>query len=494
MSSDLSGIAHGSKQTASTPGHVLLDGVTLKHEQIAQIVRCAKPVKVSNAARKRAKRAHRIALQAASRRPIYAQSTGVGANKAVHVSKDEVAGHGARLVRSHAGGTGPVVDSEIARAMLVVRLNQLAVGGSGVKPDILVALEQALNNGLTPQIHRFGAIGTSDMTALASTALCLMGDRPWQGGSMPPCTIDTAGAMAFMSSSAATLGEAALACHDMTRCLRAQLQIAALSFIALGGNVEALQEPVHTAHPYPGQQVTATKLRRLLRTVPAHRARRIQDPFCLRALPQVHGATSDALARLEQVLEVELNSSSENPLVDIESGDMYHNGNFHAIQVCLALDTLRAAAYNTASLTAARISAFMEPELTSLRPFLAGGPDGSSGLLIAEYAAQSAVAELRHLSVPDSLGGVVLSRGTEEHASFATQSAWHTTEFIRTFETVLACEAVAAVRALQLQGIAPRKGTLGKTFAVLAAACETDMADRSIEADLVAICAALKTL
>lgn len=492
MSTDRSGAKRSSKFKDTALDHVLLHGGALTHQQVVAVARANLPVKVSKVGRQRAEAAHVAVLKAAQRRPVYAQSTGVGANKDYLVSVSEAADHGLRLVRSHAAGDGPLVGPEIARAMMVVRLNQLAHGGSGVRPELLDALEYALNNGLVPPITKYGAIGTGDLTALATTALCMMGERPWQGGTMLAQTFDRTDAMAFMSSSAATLGEAALVCHDLLQDLRAGLQVAALSFAALGGNIEALHEKVQLAHPHPGQRAAAETLQLLLGPVRAQHARRIQDSYCLRALPQVHGAALDALEYLERILTIEMNGSPENPLVDPDSSDVFHNGNFHTIYVGLALDGVRLAIYNTAALSAARISALMDPGLTTLRPFLASGPEASSGLLITEYIAQSALAELRHLAMPDSVGGAVVSRGTEEHASFVTQSVWHTASFAAAYETVLACELVAAVRALRQQEV-PMEGPLHDVYAA-ALLRNPSIDDRSIERDLALARECLKNL
>lgn len=494
MSSDRSGAKRSSKSKDAALDHVLLSGDALTHQQVIAVARGSLPVKVSKAGRKRAEAAHTAVLAAAQRRPVYGQGTGVGANKDHLVLASEVADHGLRLLRSHAASGGPLVDQEVVRAMMVVRLNQLAHGGSGVRPELLDALAYALNNQLLPPIAKYGAIGTGDLTALATMALCMMGERPWQGGTMPAQVFDQTDALAFMSSSAATLGEAALVCHDLLQDLRAGLQVAALSFAALGGNAEAWHEKVQLAHPHPGQRAAAETLQVLLGPARAQPARRIQDPYSLRALPQVHGAALDALEHLEQVLTIEMNGSPENPLVDPDSGDVFHNGNFHTVYVGLALDGVRLAIYNTAALSAARTSALMEPGLTTLRPFLASGPEASSGLLITEYVAQSALAELRHLAMPDSAGGAVVSRGTEEHASFATQSAWHTVSFEAAFETVLACELVAAVRALRQQDVVPTKGPLRDVYAAVASLLDPSTDDRSVEQDLALARACLKNL
>jgi len=173
---------------------------------------------------------------------------------------------------------------------------------------------------------------------------------------------------------------------------------------------------------------------------------RLQDPFGLRTLPQVGGALHDALAALHDVLAVELGAASENPLV---AGDaVFHHGGFHAASVALALDTARLALVPFAELSLARLSALMEPELTGLEPFLSGGVPGSSGLMIAEYVGADALARLRALAVPTTTGGISISRGLEEHASFAWQGAAQARDGVGHLRTLLALEHVAARRAL----------------------------------------------
>ncbi|MEU8248054.1 aromatic amino acid ammonia-lyase [Nonomuraea sp. NPDC048916] len=373
--------------------------------------------------------------------PVYGRSTGVGANKDIQVE-----GGGLDLLRSHAGGAGALVPAEQARGMLAVRLNQLLAGGSGVDPGLLPVLAEAINAGFTPPIRTYGAIGTGDLTALATTALCLLGEMGWRTGPdgvpAPHYPLASGDALPFISSGAATLADAALACHRLRGLLDAAVDVAALSFGATGASAEPVAALVQEARPHPGQAITAARLRELLGDRPGTR---IQDPYGFRAFAQVHGATVDALARAEQVIETDLNSATENPLI---AGSLaWHNGNFHSAPVALVLDTLRAALVPAAQLSTARLATLMEPGYTGRPPFLAGRT-GGSGVLILEYVAQDALAELRHLATPVTTGTAVISRGAEDHAGFATQAARHALRCLEPLEIVLACERVAATRAL----------------------------------------------
>jgi histidine ammonia-lyase len=476
--------ARGARGAPPRPMTIALDGEGLSCEQVEAVARDGVAVEVAAGGIERARAAHEVALEVAAERPVYGVTTGVGTNRTVPVGAGDVLDHGLRVLRSHAGGAGPPMDRAGVRAMLVVRLNQLAAGGSGVDPALLEVLERALNRGLTPRVPRYGAIGTADLTALASTALCILGERPWEGGSMPAHAFGPTDALAFISSNAATVGEAALACQDLRRLLEAGLVVAALSFVAVDGSSEPYAAAVHESRRRPGQIAVAARMRELLRTRAGRPARRVQDPFGLRALPQVHGAALDGVADLERVLAVEMNSAGENPLVDVGAHDVLHNGNFHAAYLALALDKARAALFQTAALSVARLSALADPATTGLRPFLADGPEPSSGVTILEYVAHSALADLRHQAAPATLGSAVLASGLENHASFSAQAAWRTTEALAPYESVLACELLAAVRALRLQGVTLGPGPLREAYELTGAAMEPGTEDRPLEGDL----------
>jgi histidine ammonia-lyase len=462
-----------------------LNGASLTCGQVARAAHGEIRVSAGEAGRRAAARSSQAARELAASRPVYGRTTGFGANQAVAVPAPGQAGHGLGLLRSHAVSTGPLLPPEVARAMLVIRLNQLAAGGSGVDPGLLDVLADAVNRGFTPPVPCYGAVGTGDLAALAATGLCLLGERDWRAGTGPPPRFLLAGAEAlgFISSNAATLADATLACCHLDLLLRAAVAVAALSLLAVRGSLEPYAEAVARARPHPGQQRVAATVRALLPGGAGPPAR-VQDPFGFRAFPQVHGPALDALGYAGQVLAIEINAAAENPLIDPAGRTAWHNGNFHAAYPCLALDAVRAALFQTAALSAARLAALADPACTGLAPFLAAGP-GSSGIMVLEYAAQSALAGLRQLATPAALGGAVLSRGAEEHASFAPQSARATAEAVTAYRMVLACELVAAVRAVRMRG-ATVQGALAGALAAAGAALGRDLADRPLDTDLAA--------
>jgi histidine ammonia-lyase len=466
---------------------IVLDGESLTCGDVAAIGRGAATVAIGRAGWERAEAASRLATTTAQS-GSYGRSTGVGANRAVPVEAGDIQAHGLRLIRSHAAGGGPPLAPEIGVAMLAVRANQLAAGGSGVDPGVLDVLADCVNRGLRPPARVYGAIGTGDLTVLAVTALCLLGERDWlpERDDQPRFALDGADALAFLSSNAATLAEAGIACDDLAQLLTASTVIAALGHLAVSASAQPYGEPVQQARPHPGQQRVADALRGLLAAEPPATSARIQDPYAYRTLPQVHGAAVDALGLAEDTVTRELNARAENPVADVTSQALWHNGNFHEGHVALALDAARAALYQTAALSAARLSSLLDPRFTGLTAFLAGEPSPSSGVLMLEYVAQSALADIRRLAAPAALGGAVLSLGVEEHASFATQAAWCTTSTVRAYRVVLACELVTAVRALRQRGISPTGSALASAFDLAVSALSADTADRPLDTDLAA--------
>jgi histidine ammonia-lyase len=464
---------------------VTLDGQSLAVGQVTAVARGQARVAVSEEGRERAAQAARTAAAIAATRPVYGRSTGVGANRDQVVEAEDTEQAGLRLLRSHAGGGGPLISAELSRAMLVVRANQLAAGGSGVNPDVIGVLADGLNAGLAVPVHTYGAIGTGDLTALAATALCLLGEREWlpPGPGQPRFPLAAADALAFLSSSAATLGEASVACDDLAGLLAVSTLVAAFSVLAVQGSAEPYAEAVSRGRGRPGQESVAARLRALL-AGDSWQPARIQDPYGYRALPQVHGAAVDAVARAAATVTSDINSASENPLVDVAGQAIWHNGNFHTAYLGLALDAVRAALFQTATLAAARLGTLMEPGLTGLTPFLGADPRPSSGIMILEYVANAAVADIRRLAAPAALGAAVLSRGVEDHAGFSTQGARATTDVVGAYREVLACELVAAVRALRMRAIRPASGELAAAFELAATALPGDLHDRPLDDDL----------
>jgi histidine ammonia-lyase len=477
---------------------IVLDGLRVRPSDIADLaIRSDATVLLDPDGLARAAAAHQTVKEIVTHRPVYGRNTGVGANRTEGVATADSDTHGLRVLRSHAGGIGQLLPSGQLRAMLAVRANQILAGGAGLQPLFAEALAHALGSGHLPQVHETGAIGTGDLTALAETGLTLIGERPWTGGrGQPPVpvTLESGDALAFISSGALTIGQAVLTWADISALLRATNVVTALSLLAIDGGSEPYDQQVHAARPHQGNLEVAAELRRLL-AGPRPATVRVQDPFGYRCFPQVHGPAVEAAAQTERVLTVEINAAAENPLVRADGATVHHHGGFHQATLGLTLDHLRVTLLHTAHLSAARLATLMEPAFTGLRPFLASGASASSGVMILEYSANSALADLRNAAYPAALGHAVLSRGVEEHASFASQSARQTLRAAAAYRLVVACELVAVVRALRQRGVTPDPATpVGSAFAAVADRLDPRPEDRTLSADVETAAELLDTL
>ncbi|MFJ7258120.1 aromatic amino acid ammonia-lyase [Streptomyces sp. NPDC098085] len=464
---------------------VLIDGRTLCCADIERIARGDAAVRLDDKARKRAQEAWQLAEHTATLQPVYGRTTGVGSKRHEKVDEADARGHGLRLLRSHAAGVGPLHSPGRVRAALAIRLNQLAAGGSGVHPRVLEALEGALRRGVLPVVHQYGTLGSADLTALAEIALTLAGERPWAQGDAPPVNLSTGDALAFMSSSAVTLAGSVHAGSELRQLLRANHAVTALSFLALGGNAEAYAATVHRARAHPGQVHCAAEIRRLLAldTRPAP-GRRIQDPYGLRAFPQVQGPALESLDHLERVLNVEINARSENPLVDTDEQTVFHHGHFHTAYVATALDQVRATVHHVAALSATLLRHLAEPAMTELPLYLAEAQTGSSGVVILDYVAHDALARMHEAARPATLASAVVSRGLEDHAGFASHAARLAETTVEAFRQVLACILVVAVRALRMGAAELPDIPARAAYELAAERLPADLEDRSLTEDV----------
>ncbi|MEV6481065.1 aromatic amino acid ammonia-lyase [Streptomyces sp. NPDC051576] len=476
---------------------VVLDGVGLG---IVDVVRLAdgdaRPVPGTDAM-KRATDSWDAARRIAATGRVYGRSTGVGANRNEDVPTEAAAEHGLRLLRSHAGAIGDELPAREVRAMLAVRANQLLAGGAGLRPTVVGALCEALENGVYPVVNEFGSVGTGDIAALAQVGLALVGEHPWRSASgehspvgVPePQPLDNNDALAMISSNALTLGQSALALHELRGLIGATQVVGALSLLAVDGSHEPFAAPVHAARPHRGSTEVARRMRELIGAAdrPTPPLGRIQDPYGFRCLPQIHGPAHDAADALEDVLAIEINAAAENPFISPEDMAAYHHGGFYQAQLALALDHFRLAITQVARLSTSRLSSLNEPAFTRLKPFLADQEPASSGIMILEYAAAAALGDLRAFSAPASLGHAVLSRGVEEQASFASLAARQTLRACRAYRLVVGCELVAAVRALRQRDLRPEPDLpVGRALELAESVLDEDPADRPLTDDVTA--------
>ncbi|MBT2512583.1 aromatic amino acid lyase [Arthrobacter sp. ISL-30] len=436
-----------------------IDGRRLDLAVLAAAAAGGSQVRLAPSALERMAASQRSAQATARTRPVYGRSTGVGANRSVSLEQG-VAGadsHGLNLLRSHAVDAGRPLDRETVRAMLIIRLSQLAAGSSGINPTVAEALVAMIDADALPEVREFGGIGTADLPALSGTALTLLGERPTMDGQKVPATLDewaTEDALPFISSNALTIAQAVVAHQKLSTLLENLTSISALSFIAMSGNAEAFSPEVGRAADSPAVTGMAELLRGLVDGSgdPA----RIQDPYCLRTLPQVLGSIVEELDALKLLLQRLLVAGNENPLVfgaaEDGSNGVAHHGLFQMTNLARRVDTLQLALSSACATILRRISLLCDPTYTGLNRFLAADNAGQSGVMMLEYVAAAAVGRIRANVQPVSLQTAVLSLGAEEDASFASVGTSALDSTVRALATVIGVELVCAARALRLQG------------------------------------------
>jgi histidine ammonia-lyase len=480
---------------------ISLDGRSLTPAEVVAIARGRAEARMAPDARERNAAAERLVRGLVERGELlYGVTTGVGVLRSARSALDDAGDHQWRLLRSHAGGGGAPLTVEVVRAAMAVRANQLGAGGAGVGQRLLDAVLDALRAGVTPLARELGSLGTGDLTVLAEIGSALGGEGAcWVGDDVVPAAEALAAhglepvrygprdGIAFMSSNAVSIGQAALVFHDATKLLESALGVAALSYEAARADLAVLDPRVHAARPHDGQVEVARRLRELLAADeprPDRAGRAIHDAFVFRCVPQVEGTLLDALERLARVLEIELNVAGENALLLPGDGVALPNGNFHAGVLTLALDSLRGAMAQSASLIAARVSALLDPEVTGLTPQLALDPGPDSGAMILEYTAHAAAAEVRSLAATAASQTTSVQSGIESHASFAGHSARRTSDALSRMSVAVSAELVLAVRALRLGGRRPLGAGVRGLHDAAAARLDPEMSDRPLSGDL----------
>lgn len=384
---------------------------------------------------------------AASTGAAYGRTTGVGANRDVAADDDDDR-HGLRLVRSHATGAGALLGREVGLATMLIRAHQLSGAGSGLPLTVLEGLVAATNDGRVPPVRALGGLGTGDIAVLGEVALCLLGERAWLDGTTQRYVDNIGGnaALAFMSSSAPTLAAAALASESLRRLARSSVLVAAMGLAAVRANPQQWSAVAAATRPSEGVAGVVALLQRTL-AGSTWTGPRVQDPLSWRTVPFVAGPLWQAGDELGREVDACIDARAENPrFVD---GAVWHHGAFMLTSLGLRLDAARLALTQWTSTSLARLVKLHDPAYTGQSRFLSSGPAGSSGHMVLEYTAASALDTVRTLAEPCTKGTVAISIGNEDHASFASRGALATMEALRAAEVAVGCELLSAARALR---------------------------------------------
>jgi histidine ammonia-lyase len=403
--------------------------------------------------------------------PVYGISTGFGALATRHIPMDKRAQLQRSLVRSHAAGSGPEVEREVVRALMLLRLSTLATGHTGIRLETAELMAALLSHGITPVVHEYGSLGCSgDLAPLAHCALALMGEGQVRdaSGSLVPATDALAAAglepvelvakegLALINGTDGMLGMLVLALTDLENLLRTADIAAAMSVEAQLGTDRVFAADLQALRPHPGQASSAANLTAILKdsgVVASHRGpdcNRVQDAYSLRCSPQVHGGARDTLAHCATVATRELASAVDNPVVledRVES-----NGNFHGAPVAYVLDFAAIVAADVASISERRTDRFLDKARNQgLPPFLADDPGVDSGHMIAQYTQAAIVSEMKRLAAPASVDSIPSSAMQEDHVSMGWSAARKLRRSVDGLTRVLAIEVLTAARALDLR-------------------------------------------
>ena len=377
------------------------------------------------------------------------------------------------LVRSHAAGSGPEVEREVVRGLMLLRLSTLATGRTGVRPEVPELMAGMLNAGITPVVHEYGSLGCSgDLAPLSHCALALIGEgdvRDADGALMPaaealaaagltPVELAAKEGLALINGTDGMLGMLVMALTDLSVLMRTADIAAAMSVEAQLGTDRVFAPELQAIRPHPGQAASAANLVAILKdsgVVASHRGpdcNRVQDAYSLRCSPQVHGAARDTLEHCATVAGRELASAVDNPVVLVDEGRVESNGNFHGAPVAYVLDFAAIVAADVASISERRTDRFLDKARNhGLPPFLADDPGVDSGHMIAQYTQAAIVSELKRLANPASVDSIPSSAMQEDHVSMGWSAARKLRRSVDGLTRVVAIEVLTAARALDLR-------------------------------------------
>jgi histidine ammonia-lyase len=464
-----------------TPRHpkqmvVKLGERAMTAEEVHEVAVHGARLDVSRKRMEKVRRSNAVVERALARgRKIYGLNTYVGHLRDREIRPEDMVDYQHQLLAMHARGIGDPMPVYDVRAMMLVRIVGMSHGGSGAHPDIFSTMIELLNAGVHPVVPAGGSVGASDLTQMATVGMVMTGrgEALYHGevlaagealdrAGIKPCRLRPKDGLALISANGMSIGMGALAIVDMDRLSRLADEVGCLSLEAIGGNLEPFGEEVSSAKPFAGQLAAAMHLRECLAgsyLEGRREAMSVQDPLSFRVIPQVHGAMREYIAFARRAVEVELNSSGDNPMVSLGQDDLLSNGNFDPLVLGLSFEALRLALAHTAMLSERRINRLRFHGIPAgreaawrlrfpFRPYQ--GP--------SVHSAASLLAEIKHLANPVTLGTTLVNPDAEDHSTLAPQSVTLTRTLLHRLQTLLSIEAVMACDVL---GDAPQLPTLG---------------------------------
>lgn len=459
-------------------GKVLIDGMSLKIDQVLAVAREKILVEMHPSGVEKLLRSREMVENIVMReKVVYGITTGFGCFSDVLISRKDSDTLQKNIIISHACGIGEPLPQEIVRAMMVLRANSLAKGYSGVRLALVELLLEMLNRGIHPIVPSKGSVGASgDLIPLAHIALAMigLGEVEYMGRAVPskkafamaglrPLRLSAKEGLALINGTQYMSSLGTIAYLDALELFKAASIAAAMTFEALRGLAAAFSAQVHKVRPHNGQKYCASLMLRLLKgseLLDGQGQERVQDAYTIRCIPQVHGATLDALKYIRGVLETEINSATDNPLIFPESGEVISCGNFHGQPLALALDFLAIAVNEMGNISERRIERLVNPTLNNGLPaFLTENGGLNSGLMLLQYAAAAMVSEGKVLAHPASVDSIPTSGNQEDHVSMGSIAAYKGRQVVENITWVISAELLAAARAMHFITHRPGKGT-----------------------------------
>ena len=450
---------------------VVLTGNSLTLKEVKKVLFDMEDVQASEESLAEVRKSHAAVERIVNEeRVIYGINTGFGKFSDVLINQEDVNDLQLNLIRSHACGVGEPFPELVSRAMVLLRANALLKGFSGARPELIERLLDFVNKRIHPVIPQQGSLGASgDLAPLSHLALVLVGEGEvfYKGERRPalealtaeglaPLTLEAKEGLALINGTQAMTAMGVVAYLEAEKLSFQSELIAAITMEGLNGIIDAFDEKIHLARGYQQQVDTAKRMREYLsgsKLITKQGEKRVQDAYSLRCIPQVHGASWQALDYVKEKLEIEMNAATDNPLIFDEGDRVISGGNFHGQPIAFAMDFMKIAVAELANISERRIERLVNPQLSDLPPFLSPEPGLQSGAMILQYAAAALVSENKTLAHPASVDSIPSSANQEDHVSMGTIAARHAYQIIQNANNVLSIELICALQAAEYRGI-----------------------------------------
>ena len=447
---------------------VVIDGKHLSLEDVLEVAHGRARVRISPSVEKKVKRSRSFIEKALDQgEKIYGVTTGFGMLSDQIIDHSQIEDLQKNLIRSHSVGVGPNFDEVTTRAIMVLRANVIAMGYSGVRMEVLKGLVDMINKGVHPLVPEQGSVGASgDLAPLAHLTSVLIGEgealfkgkvmpgkKAMRMAGIPILTLRAKEGLALVNGTQVMTAVGLLALLRAERLFKVADIVGACTLDALKGSLRAFDLDVQRVRPFPGSLAVSKNFRRMGRGSEIGKSHqfcsKIQDAYSLRCIPQVHGAVRDALTYVRKILEIEVNSATDNPLVFAEQKKILNCGNFHGEPVAFALDLLGIAVSELGGISERRIEKLINPALSGLPAFLTAEGGLHSGLMMVQVSAAALASENKILAHPASVDSIPTSADKEDHVSMGVIAARKGRDIVRNVENILAMELLCATQGLE---------------------------------------------